>query len=500
MVEEVIFVTRSQPSPSIDTVFTDLSIVTTPAGRYTTAVNGNLIPVDSFHTIPGLEDRYWFARFFYTHDAPEVLHVTNPLGFSASMNEFAYYMGVRSDFWNSPQHYITHIGLCRSGGNGQTSASLDALEISPVRCAGDTLFLQALNNYFEYQTDWYIGDSVYLNREEVAFPLMQANDSLTVQLIIHRSCPDTITKTIFVEIPPTIVFLPADTVICQGSAITVSSPNATHFLWSDGVTGSTRFFDTSGTFTVTASNSCQTQASATVELRFFDPLEVNLGNDTNLCRLASLLLDATHPQASFYEWQDGSTGATYTVYYDGEYWVKLTDPCTSAADSINVTYFDRINLQLGNDTLLCEGQVLILNATTPVAEYQWSSGYTGAIQEVYASGTYSVTVSNPCHTVSASVKVSFEDCSTFIFLPNAITPNGDGVNDVFKPQFNHPEEVLEYEIVIYNRWGNLLFCSRDFTQGWSGDTAPDGVYVYRISYKTRNAAKKEITGTVTVVR
>ncbi len=72
-----------------------------------------------------------------------------------------------------------------------------------------------------------------------------------------------------------------------------------------------------------------------------------------------------------------------------------------------------------------------------------------------------------------------------IFIPNAFTPNGDGINDVFFPKggtlVTDPES---YELLIFNRWGNLIFKTNDPNTGWDGNNAEEDVYVWEI--KTSN--------------
>ena len=90
-----------------------------------------------------------------------------------------------------------------------------------------------------------------------------------------------------------------------------------------------------------------------------------------------------------------------------------------------------------------------------------------------------------------------------LYVPTAFTPNFDGYNDFFRA---YGEDVSEFEMRIYNRWGELLYSSFDMTNGWDGTTrltnkvAPGGVYVYKISARQRNGLKNEYEGTVVLLR
>lgn len=91
-----------------------------------------------------------------------------------------------------------------------------------------------------------------------------------------------------------------------------------------------------------------------------------------------------------------------------------------------------------------------------------------------------------------------------IHVPNAFTPNGDGINDVFRPSLDG-FDVREYTLTIWNRWGELLFTSSEVSQGWdgtySGLQAQDDVYVWQIELRAEGfVGKKQLRGHVTVLR
>ncbi|MCW3075429.1 MAG: hypothetical protein JWO32_38 [Bacteroidetes bacterium] len=89
-----------------------------------------------------------------------------------------------------------------------------------------------------------------------------------------------------------------------------------------------------------------------------------------------------------------------------------------------------------------------------------------------------------------------------IFVPNAFTPNGDGVNDVFQPKgFG----IVKYELNVFDRWGEKIFSTNKFEEGWAGnyrgrsnDIVPVGVYVWQIRLRNVFGKSKELTGQITV--
>ena len=90
-----------------------------------------------------------------------------------------------------------------------------------------------------------------------------------------------------------------------------------------------------------------------------------------------------------------------------------------------------------------------------------------------------------------------------IYVPNAFTPNNDGVNHVFKPSIINIEED-SYQFSVFNRWGNLIFETTDTNQGWSGNfkgtASQEGIYVYVIRAKTKDGRLLDLTGEITLTR
>lgn len=108
--------------------------------------------------------------------------------------------------------------------------------------------------------------------------------------------------------------------------------------------------------------------------------------------------------------------------------------------------------------------------------------------------------------------VNMPPALTNLFTPDAFSPNGDGLNDVFIPVFQVDFEVIDYQFIIYDRWGRIVFQTKDLNEGWTGDfkgvtSEPIiGVYSWVIIVKGRNhnsldadGQKRKFTGKVTLV-
>jgi gliding motility-associated-like protein len=186
-------------------------------------------------------------------------------------------------------------------------------------------------------------------------------------------------------------YLGADTALCQGNSVTfdASYPGAT-YLWGNGATTPTINVSTAGSYSViTTLDGCT--AKDTINVTINPPPTVNLGNDTTICQGSSVQLNAASQNAS-YLWNTGATTSTLNVNTTGKYWVTSTIGSCSAADTINVNVDPVPVVDLGNDTTICEGNTVPLNAAYPGATYSWSTGSTASSISVNSTALYKVTL------------------------------------------------------------------------------------------------------------
>ena len=477
-----------------------LSISTSPTGRFTTYVNGELLPDSVFIIDDTLVGRYYITSILYENEIPEIIRVENENGFSAFVEEIRAYLPFRATNNNIECWYSTVMPYS-SGCTYNLPSVRPSIGVGvSTFCANDTLRVYAEGNCENNPVTWTIGDSTFtsLDNDTLLFPLHFV-DTLHITMIVDKYCPDTLIDTLYVVLHPHLT-LPADTIICRGASITAQSDMFGFWQWSDGTASATFIPEEEGDHTVYLVNDCGTD-SATIHVRFYeDPLYVDFGNDTLLCELATLLLDATQQHPASYLWQDASSNTTYTVINDGHYWVVVDDGCAGTSDTIDVTYLYDLQIDLGHDTTICSDRPYQLDVTTPFSHYLWHDGTTAPTHWVDVPGTYSVHVYNACTEAYASVTVEVEECREEVYVPNAFTPDGDGQNEMFLPVFNHPERVESYSLHVYDRWGRQLFGTGNLHQGWDGSGCPTGTYVWRMEYKAAGERPQLLTGSVTVVR
>ena len=124
-------------------------------------------------------------------------------------------------------------------------------------------------------------------------------------------------------------------------------------------------------------------------------------------------------------------------------------------------------------------------------------------------GVFTISVvhySNGCVSNQQETVVVVQNCpEELIYIPNTFTPDGNELNQVFLPVFTSGFDQYDYELLIFNRWGNLIFESNDHKMGWDGTFnnayAQNGTYSWIIRYGNVETDKKtEIRGFVTILK
>ena len=483
------------PNFPIDTVYCDLAVYVHNDGLHSTTLNGQAVPASAFEPVPQTNQEYYCAQFaYYNDDVPDIIQIENPNGFCAYLDEFGF-REYRDEFPSFFDHqwcdsdflYLVYyhdnaswVDLLESPYSHSNLSTDDSATV--YRCLGDTLHLDVEYNPDSLEFDWIVDGVTHYNTRTLDLPITDLH-TITAQLVIHQQCPDTTTTFVRVVPPPVIPFS-SDTILCAGATLSIESTEALYYQWSTGDTTPAITIDSAGIYSVTAANLGCTARLDSFRVDFYEPSHVNFGNDSTLCEVATLLLDATQSHPATYEWQDHSTNTTYTVVHDGDYWVVVTDHCLGASDTIAVEYLRDFEVNLGADTTLCEGDELVLVADLPFCRYIWQDGSTEPRFVVRQPGIYSVTATNFCYSHSDDIDIAYEPCAQELWVPNSFTPDGDGLNDRFVPVFSYPGEVEQFEMMVYDRWGSMVFLTTDLNAGWDGGDKPEGMYVWVIRYKT----------------
>jgi len=266
----------------------------------------------------------------------------------------------------------------------------------------------------------------YLWSNNSTGPTLTVTQAGTYTVAINvNGCTDTDAVTVNYGVNPTVNLGP-DVTFCTPQTLNLNAtfPNST-YLWQNNSTAATFSVTQSGTYTVAVTNSCGTTTDNIV-VNYITP-SVNLGPDLILCPSQSATLNATTSGAS-YLWQNNSTSPTLTVNQAGTYSVTITVSGCTATDAVTVTTGVNPTVNLGNDTTLCAGQSLNLNATFPNSSYLWQNNSTAPTFSVTQAGTYGVSVTTNCGTVSDNIIVNYNSPPVFDLGPDATICVGQSLN------------------------------------------------------------------------
>jgi gliding motility-associated-like protein len=201
-----------------------------------------------------------------------------------------------------------------------------------------------------------------------------------------------------------------------------------------------------------------------------------------------------------------STAIVKHFYQDvGTYTAEINLHHCGMTDTVSqmIKIGERPEPNLGNDTTICNYCTLTLDGGDGMDYWIWQDGDEGRFYQANKEGLYVVNVWKGECTESDSIYLTKETMQ--VSLPTAFSPNDDGLNDEFKPISN--EILNEYRMIVFNRWGNLVFETTLPEQGWNGNCpggpCQPGVYNWKINYSILDGnsfVAKSKKGTVVLLK
>lgn len=291
---------------------------------------------------------------------------------------------------------------------------------------------------------------------------------------------------------------------CQHGSLRITPPEPfVTYTWNTGETTSSIVVTVAGVYALVALDQWGCTTIDTFVVAAFQFPTANFANTKNLCKDGSFTLDAG-PGGVSYLWDNGSTNETRTINTPGQYWVQLTiEHGCQSTDSVTVVSVLPPSNFLSEHITKCMNKEVTLMPSENFSAYKWSNGSTAANITVLDGGLYwlDATDINGC-IGRDSINVVDSMCPVYFYIPSAFTPNGDGLNDIFRPTF--AGSLSGYHLSIYNRWGSIVFDSKNPSDGWNGTSKgydqPIGVYIWICSYSLDGKAIKREKGTVTLLR
>ena len=273
-------------------------------------------------------------------------------------------------------------------------------------------------------------------------------------------------------------------------------------LWSDGDTSRQRTFFQNGTYILRGVNQDGCSFSDTV---FIEILTANFNpmSDFEVCDSILVNLDSG---LSNITWDNGSTNPQRVIYNAGTYFYEAIDPssgCLVLDTFVVRPIFSNSVLSdslFGTQRSYCVGDTLKLNIPEDL-KVILPDGLSFNSFEISRTATYRLSISEACIDTNIFVSYYFYDCGCELFIADAFTPNGDGLNDKIKPMGNC--DLNYYHWHIYNRWGILIFETRDpeeyFDGTFNGAEINGSTLVYKIAMGNQ-FTQRSFSGTIQIIR
>ena len=262
-------------------------------------------------------------------------------------------------------------------------------------------------------------------------------------------------------------------------------------------------YSSSGVYQVTLvayDSVCNNWDTSSVLVPLQASISLDIGDDKLICPYDTALFDAGISGVS-YLWNTGDTTQVISPSADGWYSVTIFDGVCEATDSAYLSFTNYTSRSYSTE--ICLGEEVFLDAGG-AQNYLWSTNDSSQLISVADGGSYwfEYTDDFGC-TYEDTVEVIQKDVSISIFAPNAFSPDQDGYNDSWKVV---GQGIEKYELYIYNRWGQLVWVSKNVDDQWDGtfkgENLPIDEYVYKLTYQNPCVGKEliEKTGHVLIIR
>ncbi|MDB5123994.1 MAG: type sorting protein [Mucilaginibacter sp.] len=449
-------------TPLISNVIT-ITITPAPATPVPTAANVSVCSGSSA-TLSVASPRQGITYDWY--DSPSKInhlftgpsYVINPATASAT-----YYVGATS-------------GACASTSLASVTLTVNSVPANPLiannlvaMCSGSSVTLNISNPQPGFTYNWYTasaGGGAVSNSANFSTPALSANTVYYAEAVNSSGCASPGRTQASVTVNPAPNVTAQNNSVCSGSSATLTastSDNNAVINWYASATGGSVLY-TGSNFTTPALNS------------------------------------TTNYYAEAVDNSSGCASAARTVAA-----VQILQPLATPVVSVSSTSATSVTFQWNAVPGATGYQVSVDNGQTFIDPSSGSSGLTNMVSGLHTDQAVTILVKalGPCQPSanSAAVTGSAVPLGNIIYVPNAFTPNGDGINDLVRV---HSESIKSFRFFVYDQWGELLFTSTDQQKGWDGTykgtNEPAGVYVYYLQAMMIDGQTVNKKGTITLLR
>ncbi|WP_167019194.1 gliding motility-associated C-terminal domain-containing protein [Chitinophaga sp. Cy-1792] len=272
-----------------------------------------------------------------------------------------------------------------------------------------------------------------------------------------------------------------------------------------------------GSFTVTVTGANGATVRATAYITDYS-LRVQAVPDLPFCHGDAngsfTLKPATGVPPYHFQWQGGSfqpdsvisglRAGTYNFAVQDAVGCSMSSTATlNEPDALQITTVKKHDVSC-TETMDGKIQLSINGGTRPYSfSLQSASWQPDSVWAGLDAGSYRYDVKdvNGCEVSGSQEIIRYiRECA--VFMPNAFSPNGDGVNDIFRARVN--DDVKDFRLAVYSRWGEMVFETRDPEMGWDGTIrgrkAQLEVFAWVLTYTDSHQQARKQTGSVTLIR
>jgi gliding motility-associated-like protein len=403
---------------------------------------------------------------------------------------------------------------------------------NPITCLGTEGFitLSGLNNSTTYAISYTNGSiqgplnmTTDMTGQIIITGLGSGNYTDFLVDLIGCTTTDNTVITLTDPLPPSIN-AGLDQTICLGDNVilTADNPNGSNITWNNGVLDGLAFQPvTDMTYISTATmNNCTN--TDTVSVFVITGATINAGPDQSICYGDSTFLHATNANGIDFVWTHNIIDSTKFIPESTTIYT-VTSSIGSCAGSDDVKIIVNplpdatFSFSPNNPTVENTEVIFNIDYSNPTIEtYHWHFGDSELsnlespthLYPIVGGITYDVnllvTDTAGCKD-SSSTRITVDDILIY-YVPNAFTPDGDNINNTFQPVFTSGFDPQDYHLMIFNRWGEIVFETYNSDIGWDGhyddsQFIQQGVYVWVIEFGNLVSDKKyNIKGMVTLIK
>ena len=325
-----------------------------------------------------------------------------------------------------------------------------------------------------------------------------------------------------------------DVNVCVGQTVVLTATGGASYVWDNGISNGIPFNQDMGTvvYTVTGvgSNGCENTDQVSVTVNDMPSPSFTIANNIGCAPLTPIFTNTTPGNGNTCLWNFGN-GLTSSVCNTDVTSVYTTSGCHDVSLTITSQFGCVSTYTESNAVCVLSYPVAdftvtptIMSSIDPVADFDNNSSNAVSYEWDFGDGSGINTSTNPSHVFEETgaitvmlVATSPDGCKDttyqtviineelIVYVPNAFTPDNDDYNEVFLPIIHSGFDPMTYHLIIFNRWGEVMFESYDHTVGWrgtyGGNIVQDGTYIWRITLKRNGVDKREVfNGHVTIIR